>query len=180
MPVTDRSPAPGTLEITRKVLRGLRVLNIIYGAGIAVLFVVSLFARDFMIRALGSYHGPEMDMGVFITGVRMLMLVGIAGAGVAHVILTRLLEIVDTVGDGDPFVPVNAKRIQEIAWWVLGAEGLHLLAGAAARYASSSGHPLDIDWNFSFTPLIAVLGLFVLARVFEHGTRMRADLEGTV
>ena len=178
--MSHHQPAPPALELTRKVLRGLRVLNVVYGVGIAVLFVVSLFARDFMIRALGSYHGPEMDMVVFITGVRMLMLVGIAGAGVAHAILTRLLEIVDTVEDGDPFVPLNAKRIQEVAWWVLGGEGLHLLAGAAARYASSSGHPLDIDWNFTFTPWIAVLGLFVLARVFEHGTRLRADLDGTV
>lgn len=178
--MTHRNPAPPALELTTRVLRGLRVLNIVYGAGIAVLFVASLFARDFMIRALGSAHGPEMDMRVFMTGVRLLMLVGIAGAAVGHVILTRLLEIVDTVGEGDPFVPLNAKRIQQIAWWVVGAEGLHLLAGAAARHASSSGHPLDIDWSFSFTPWIAVLGLFVLARVFEHGTRMRADLEGTV
>jgi hypothetical protein len=174
------NPAPPALEITRKVLRGLRVLNVVYGVGIAALLVVSFLATDFMVRALGSAHGPGMDMGVYITGVRLLMLVGIAGAGVAHVILTRLIEIVDTVEEGDPFVPLNAARIQQIAWWLLGGEGLHFLAGAAARYASSSGHTVDIDWSFSFTPWIAVLGLFVLARVFEHGTRMRADLEGTV
>lgn len=40
--------------------------------------------------------------------------------------------------------------------------------------------PIDIDWTFSFTPWIAVLLLFVLARVFAHGARMREDLEGTV
>ena len=39
---------------------------------------------------------------------------------------------------------------------------------------------IHIDWSFSFTPWVAVLLLFVLARVFEHGARMRADLEGTV
>ncbi len=178
--MTSHAPAPPALEITRKVLRGLRVLNILYGVGIAVMFVVSFLARDFMVRALHSSHADGMDMGVFIMGMRLLMLVGVAGAAVAHVILTRLLEIVGTVGEGDPFVPLNAHRLQQIAWWLLGGEGLHFLAGAAARYASSSGHPLDIDWSFSFTPWIAVLGLFVLARVFEQGTRMRADLDGMV
>ncbi len=179
--MTGHTPA-GPARITHRVLRWLRVLNVVYGVGIAGLFLFSLVARDLMLRALGSAHGPDadMDMGVYIVGVRMLMVVGIAGAAVAHVILTRLLEIVGTVGEGDPFVPANATRLQQIAWWLLGGEGLHFLAGAAARYASSSGHPLDIDWSFSFTPWIAVLGLFVLARVFEQGTRMRADLEGTV
>jgi hypothetical protein len=33
---------------------------------------------------------------------------------------------------------------------------------------------------FSFTPWLSVLLLFVLAGVFAHGARMRADLEGTV
>jgi hypothetical protein len=45
---------------------------------------------------------------------------------------------------------------------------------------SSGAAPLDLDWNFSLTPWLAVLLLFVLARVFDHGTRMRAELEGTV
>ena len=36
------------------------------------------------------------------------------------------------------------------------------------------------DWSFSLTPWLAVVLLFVLARVFDEGTRMRDDLEGTV
>ena len=57
---------------------------------------------------------------------------------------------------------------------------LHLLVGAIAAGSASSPQPLDIDRSFSVTPWIAVLLLFVLARVFDHGARMRADLEGTV
>jgi hypothetical protein len=37
-----------------------------------------------------------------------------------------------------------------------------------------------MNWTFSVTRWIAVLLLFVLARVFEQGARMREDLEGTV
>jgi hypothetical protein len=35
-------------------------------------------------------------------------------------------------------------------------------------------------WSFNITGWIAVLLLFVLARVFEQGAAMREDIEGTV
>jgi len=115
-----------------------------------------------------------------IRGMRLIMLAGIASVPIAHVILMRLLAIVDTVRAGDPFVVANAGRLQTIAWSVLGLELIHLLVGAIAASSASSAQPLDIKWSFSVTPWIAVLLLFVLARVFDHGARMRADLEGTV
>ncbi len=177
--MTRQNPPPA-LDITTKVLRGLRVLNVIYGAGITALLVVSFIARDFLIRALGAHHGPGVDTAVFISGGRMLMLVGIAGAVVAHVVLTRLLTIVHTVGEGDPFVMENAGRLQRIAWAVLGLELLHLAIGAVAAGASTNETPLDIDWGLSVTRWLAVLLLFVLARVFEQGARMREELAGTV
>jgi hypothetical protein len=86
------------------------------------------------------------------------------------------------VHSGDPFVAVNARRLQAIAWWVLVGELLRLLVGAIG-WAASKAVPsfgIDLHISFSFTPWLAVLLLFVLARVFEEGTRMRADLEGTV
>jgi hypothetical protein len=98
----------------------------------------------------------------------------------AHVILAHLLAIVDTVRAGDPFVVANARRLQAIAWWVLGAECVHLAVGVVARAASTPAQPLDVDWSLSLAPWIAILMLFVLARVFDHGARLRADLEGTV
>jgi hypothetical protein len=108
------------------------------------------------------------------------MVVGIAGAFIAHKILTGLLRIVESVRAGDPFVADNAARLHAIAWWLLGAELLHLLVGLLARAASTAAQPIDIDWSFSFTPWIAVLLLFVLARVFAQGARMREDIAGTV
>jgi hypothetical protein len=67
-----------------------------------------------------------------------------------------------------------------IAWAMLGFEVLHLLVGIVSKSASSGAVRLDIGWSFSLTPWLAVLLLFVLARVFYHGARMRDDLEGTV
>ena len=167
---------PQALELTRKVLRGLRALNIVYATAILLLLIASLIAPDLVFTALGVREGEDR----LVAGGRALMIVGIAAAAVAHMILTQLLAIVDTVREGDPFVVRNAGRLETIAWWVLAAELLHLVVGGIARFASSGGQPLDIDWSFSFTPWIAVLLLFVLARVFEQGARMREDLEGTV
>ena len=112
--------------------------------------------------------------------MRLIMVMGIGSAPLAHILLTRLLAIVETVRRGDPFVAGNAARLQTTAWALLGLELLHLAVGAIAAAASSPSQPLDLDWNFSVTGWLAVLLLFVLARVFDHGTRMRDDLEGTV
>ena len=171
-------PFPGALAISRRVLRGLVVLNGVYGLGILVLLVASLVAEGWVMSALGvtSTEGRA----TLARGMRLIMVAGIASVPIAHVILGRLLAIVDTVRDGDPFVLENGARLQTIAWLVLGLELLHLMVGAIVATSGSSAQPLDINWSFSFTPWIAVLLLFVLARVFEHGARMRADLEGTV
>ena len=58
-----------------------------------------------------------------------------------------------------------------------GFVGGKLISGDASATAA---RPFDIDWKFSPTRWVAVLLLFVLARVFEQGARMREELEGTV
>ena len=166
------------LGLSRRVLGWLRILNIVYGVGVGVLLVVSLVAPEVLFDALGVPASTGWANATL--AMRGIMVVGIAGAFIAHRILTGLLRIVESVRAGDPFVADNAARLHAIAWWLLGAELLHLLVGLLARLASTPAQPIDIDWSFSFTPWIAVLLLFVLARVFAHGTRMREDIEGTV
>src|SRR3954447_10742210 len=167
---------PSALGATRIVVRGLIVLNVVLGALIAVLFIAGLIARDHVFAALGA----DVANTRLIYGMRLIMVIGIGSVPLAHILLTRLLAIVDTVRFGDPFVSGNAARLQTTAWALLGLELLHLAVGAIAASASSESQPLDIHWTFSITGWLAVLLLFVLARVFEHGTRMRDDLEGTV
>lgn len=171
-------PNPDTLALTRRLLRVLIRLNQLMGVGILVLLVATLVAEGPVMDALGV---PSPDRNArFVLGMRVIMVLGIAAVPVAHVVLTRLLTIVHTVGDGDPFVMENAGRLQRIAWAVLGLELLHLCVGAVAAGVSTDQTPLDIDWNLSVTRWLTVLLLFVLARVFEQGARMREDLEGTV
>lgn len=167
---------PSALTSTRIVVRTLIVLNLALGAGILALFVASLVASDWVFTALAV----DPANARLIAGGRLIMVIGIGATPLTHVLLTRLLAIVETVRGGDPFVAVNAARLQTTAWALLGLELLHLAVGAIAAAVSSPSQPLDLDWNFSVSGWLAVLLLFVLARVFDYGTRMRDDLEGTV
>ena len=169
---------PDALAVSRRVLRLLIILNPLLGAAILVLLIASLVAEGPVMGALGVR--PTPGSSTLYVGMRLIMVVGILSVPLAHIVLTRLNAIVDTVSIGDPFVAGNAARLQTIAWAVLGLELLHFAAGIIAARVSSESHPLDIDWNFSLTRWLAVLLLFVLARVFDQGAHMREELEGTV
>jgi hypothetical protein len=170
---------PDPLAVSRRVLRLLIKLNVLVGFLILVLLIASLVAPAWVFTALGV-NLTAGDTSTFFLGMRLIMLIGIASVPLAHVVLTRLLAIVDTVKVGDPFVVENAARLEMMAWAILGMELLHFAVGAIARAVSTEAQPLDLDWNFSLTRWLAVLLLFVLARVFEQGTKMREELEGTV
>src|SRR5688500_16349039 len=172
------STLPDPLSLSRKVLRTVIVLNLLMGAFILALLVASLVAEDLVMTALGA--PPTGDNVAQIMGLRAIAVLGLLAVPVTHVVLTRLLAIVETVSEGDPLISENAARLQTIAWSVLGLELLNLAVGAVATAASSAEHPLDVEWSFSLTRWLTVLLLFVLARVFEHGARMREDLLGTI
>ena len=171
-------PAADALGLSWTVLRLLRIANLVYGAAVFALLVASFVAAEAVMRGLGVQLA--IDRYRMLVGMRLVAVVGLTAVPLVHQVFSRLLAIVATVRDGDPFVHVNAQRLRAIAWTVLGLEGLHLLVGVIAARTASSVQSLDIDWTFSFTPLITVLLLFVLARVFEVGTHLRRDLEGTV
>jgi hypothetical protein len=171
-------PYPAVLAGTERVLKGLTVLNVMYGVGILALLIASLVVPGPLVRGLAGK--PPDVAGAAIRGMRLMMLIGVVAAPVTHVILARLLAMLATVRAGDPFVAENARRLNAIAVAVLAMEVLHLVVGAIAKGDAFAALGIHIDWSFSFTPWVAVLLLFVLARVFEHGADMRADLEGTV
>jgi hypothetical protein len=170
--------APDALVISRRVLRLLIKLNLLLALFILALLIGSLVAEGWFMTALGA--PPTGDNSSLYLGMRLIMVIGIAAVPVTHMVLTRLLAIVETVRQGDPFVIENADRLQTIAWAVLGLELLHFAVGAISAGVNAAGHKLDIDWNFSVTRWLAVLLCFVLARVFERGARMREELAGTV
>ena len=169
---------PDTLALSRKVLRLLIKLNLLVGVLILGLLITSMVVGEPVMRALGA-GSPEANAKLYL-GMRLVAVIGLAAVPVVHFILIRILAIVDTVSGGDPFVTANAERLQKIAWAVLALELMHFAVGGIAAAVTTAAAPFDIDWKFSPTRWVAVLLLFVLARVFEQGARMREELEGTV
>ena len=169
---------PDTLTLSRRVLRVLTKLNLLMGALILALLIASLIAESWVMRALGARPAPGNSM-LFLS-IRLIMVIGICSVPIAHLVLTRLLAIVETVKVGNPFVMANAVRLKTIAWAILGLEMMHFTVGAIVEGVSTTAAPLNISSGFSLTRWLTVLMLFVLARVFEQGARMREDLEGTV
>ena len=115
-----------------------------------------------------------------LMGLRAIMVLGFAATPLHYAVLKRLLAIVETVRAGDPFVTANAHRLQTIAWVLLLLNLLSIMIGAIGASVSTREHPLHLDAGFSINGWLAVLLIFLLARVFAEGTRMRDDLEGTV
>ena len=165
------------LPIAYVVLRMLVVLNWIVGAGIVALLVV-LPTRQWIMSSFDL--SPSLEADRVVMGFRAIAVLGLVGIPLNYTILKRLLAMVETVRAGDPFVAVNAQRLQAIAWAMLALQGLGVMMGAIAKAISTPAHPIDIDAGFSTGGWLAVLLTFVLARVFAHGTAMRDDLQGTV
>jgi hypothetical protein len=167
----------GILGVSRALLTIWRVLNLACVAA----FIVVLVASFVFEPAFRDYYSrrPPLDPDVIIPVLRLWVLAGVPTLAAIHVMLTRLLAMIDTVRAGDPFVPENAARLRTIAWCLLVVQLFQLACGLFIGILSRAGADVG-DWDPSLSGWIAVLLLFVLARVFEEGARIRADLEGMV
>lgn len=167
---------PSSLVISEKVLKVLIKLNLWFGLGVSGMLIATLIAPGPVFHALGV----RGNNSTLMLGMQAIMVLGISAVPVANIIFTRLLAFVESVGYGDPFIAENAQRLQLIAWAALAAELIQVTIVIIAARVSSLGQPLHINWNFSVGRSLAILMLFVLARVFDQGARMREDLAGTV
>ena len=165
------------LPVAYVLLRILIVVNWLGGAAILALLVV-LPNEQWIMTAFKLSPSPEAER--LVMGLRAIAVLGLAAIPLNHVVLKRLLAIVETVRAGDPFVAANASRLQAIAWVLLALNLLSIVIGAIASTVSTPAHPLHIDAGFSINGWLAVILTFVLAHVFAKGALLREDLERTV
>ncbi|MDM7930271.1 MAG: DUF2975 domain-containing protein [Blastomonas fulva] len=156
------------------------ILGITAFAGIIVTICIPgviLFGAEFV-------EAPQLNP--LSTETKVLICGLLAGVAALLYLFWRFFRamqgIVRSVGEGDPFVPVNADRLTQMAWMVLAiniaaiplaALGLHI-----ARLVGESGG--SMKGAFDLGGIILAITLFILARVFRQGAAMRNDLEGTV
>lgn len=125
-----------------------------------------------------------VEVGSEVTFVIVMVLLGVAALmALAVWFLTLLLRIIDSVGEGDPFAPANAVRLNRMAWISLGGYLGSIPVGAMVMWLASVAREANADVSADLDlggSLLLPLVLFILARVFRHGAAMREDLEGTV
>ena len=170
-------PSSAALPLAHTVLRILVVVNWMAG----VLILVLLFGMpvsEWIRKAIGIAPGPEADK--IIVALVSIAAIGLLSIPLNYMILKRLIAMVETVRDGDPFVAANAQRLEVIARLLLVLQVLGMIIGAIGKAITTPERPINIDAGFSVNGWLAVLLTFLLARVFAAGTVMRDDLEGTV
>ena len=175
--MSSPTSSSAALPIAYVMLRILVVVNWLGGAAILALLVV-MPNEQWIMAAFKLSPSPEAER--LVMGLRAVAALGLATIPLNYVVLKRLLAIVGTVREGDPFVAANASRLQTIAWSLLALQLFSIVIGAIGKAVSTPAHPVHLDAGFSINGWLAVLLTFLLARVFAEGTLMREDLKGTV
>ena len=178
---------PSAVNLSNKdhLIRGSRlfvrvalIANRAFFLGVIALLVTTLILSTRFVPLLIP-QTPAPDLASALTGLRLLMLVGLAMAVATEIGLRALAQIIASAGAGDPFIAANARRLQTIGWALLGLQLLAIPCALLDKFCPALGSAAP---GASFSPggWLAVLMVFVLSRVFAAGSAMRDDLEGTV
>ena len=151
------------------------------GAALAIaLPVILIFRNDITAELREEMADPALVFPAWQAGAAIAL--ALASVVMLFFFFDRLVRIIRSVGDGDPFEPANARRLADMGWLMLGVQLVAIpLAGLGlfvAKTFEEQGGTVDV--GFDADGLLLVIILFILARVFRHGAAMREDLEGTV
>ncbi|KLI64931.1 DUF2975 domain-containing protein [Aurantiacibacter marinus] len=166
------------LAIFMQVVMAIAAVALVIAAGALLIFSGEIAAEA------AAEFGDDVGAlpGLALAGI---MLVGLAIVAALYFFFDRLRRIINTVGDGDPFLPENANRLNLMAWLLLSVHLLTVPAIGLALFLSKWADQVDnanitVDAGLDLSGILMVIVLFILARVFRIGAAMREDLEGTV
>ena len=132
----------------------------------------------------GHFGVPAVIEGMARRDVLVFAAYVLATGAVSFALLAWMFAsvaaVVRSAADGDPFVVENAGRLRRVAWLLLAVQALGVATVAVYEFLPAALREVYLDFGPSPAGLLAILVIFVLARIFREGARMRADLEGTV
>jgi hypothetical protein len=178
LPTAHLSNKNRLIKGSRLSVRIVIIANRVFFFGvIALLIATVILSTRFVPLLIPQTHAP--DLASALTGLRLLMFVGLAMAVATEILLRALAQIIASAGAGDPFIAANARRLQTIGWALLGLQLLAIPCALLDKFCPALGSAAP---GASFSPggWLAVLMVFVLSRVFAAGSTMRDELEGTV
>jgi hypothetical protein len=167
-------------KVIALVLQALCVLG--GGVFFLTIVVVALMSQGMLPGLVDGNSLPDVAKFPLLTAA--IGLTVIANFTAMFVFFGKMRTLIESASKGDPFIPDNARRLNAMAWLLLGSQVLTVIVGELRVYGFSLIDPQsESTWDIRPTDLagfLIVLVLFILARVFRHGAAMREDLEGTV
>ncbi|MEL6754632.1 MAG: DUF2975 domain-containing protein [Pseudomonadota bacterium] len=151
----------------------------IIGAVVFLLLVIGLIA-SLNAGALSLPGGDAVADLSPLNFVFTLATVAVILPGIVYVSL-QLRRILNTLAEGDPFVPENAQRLTRIALTLAVMEAASIVFVLCMR---SFIPPEDAisrpTLGINFVVWAAVAALFILSQVFREGTRLREEEKMTI
>ena len=166
------------LGVARAILTFLIGLAIVVGTLLALAVPFIIFNQA---RVAEEFAKTASQPGGEVVGAILVVLVlVVALAALSFLFVRHLRRIVDTVRQGDPFIPQNAARLRSMAWLSIVMQAVALTAGALTIWLEEATKDFEANFDISIGGILLPLVLFILARVFRRGAEMREELEGTV
>ena len=169
------------LTVSRIFIRIVQAILGIAAVALTIGIPIILLAKDEILAEMRE-ETENMTATFPHWEVAAVMLAALAIVILSFLFLRKLLAIIDTVGAGDPFVPINAERLTHMAWLMVAVQAVTIAFVPLiirAQIAFEETNP-TMDAEVDLGGIVLAITLFILARVFRHGAAMRADLEGTV
>lgn len=154
------------------------------GAVLLLIPVVILLSQD-MLPGFSDASRSDAIEASPLAVIAILAALALILAGL-FLFFGNLRAMIASVGEGNPFAPENATRLNAMAWLFLGVKILTVLVAGLRLHITSLMDKGTSDGNvlgfglYDVDAILIVIILFVLARVFRHGAAMREDLKGTV
>ena len=163
------------------------VLNCLnWGIGFFCLVIAGLtmMYSDFLFAVLSEEFTPN-SAELASQSWQGLMILAIPITYAMHRIFRAIGSIIDSAIAGNPFVEHNAVLLRTIGWALLAIQILNLVSGFLfARLVVALGESAavgeSVGADLALTGWLAALLMFVLAHIFEHGARLRDEVDGTV
>lgn len=160
------------LNMLMSVITILGWIGFVVSSLVLAFFIVNdVTGGEFKAPGIEVYSSVSLSMYLVACAILLVVFIGfILMAG-------QLKKILQTLVDGDPFVPENAGRLTRLALIVAGME----LAGYLISFVANMIHVgTNVGISVNLASWVAVITLFVLSQVFAEGTRLREEEKMTI
>jgi Protein of unknown function (DUF2975) len=133
---------------------------------------------------------PEVSVDVRDPSRTQVLLQALRWLGpaiIAGLVLWFLRGLLRSADDGDPFGPENVTRLRRIGFTLAFGAPIVVAVNQAlnrrlfdALPSAVKAHLTLPGFSIPWAPIVAGIGAFILAAVFEYGVRLREDVEATV